>query len=377
MAASTAVLLTPPHGCDGCLQKSQAIAELERRISDLYWIRNEEKLLDSVITLGAGTPVNIAALDSTIPATDAALLALVSVAPASVSQLASGLGGTPASTGLTASAPPSHLQSDDHWLFLGAKPKLVSAATLDFTPNPRCRAHSSTPRHEPWSVASGKKACKTSPQPICELQLSNRYDLLSMDDSPPLTAKLEPGSVRRRATPASVYISAAGAGSVFATGVPAAVSVSVPAASEHLGPGWSASRSAGLAARRKLLRNAVRWHSLGSPPRLAASKPYHPESNRPSSDRSEAQPAPPRPLFPPTTLIVGDSIIRQVRFLKTVTHCLPGSTVPVILNELPELLRSLPSTVTKIIVHVGCATDKSVFISGPFPTLARGDEWFT
>ena len=31
MAASTVVLLTPPHGCDGRLQKSQPIAELEHR----------------------------------------------------------------------------------------------------------------------------------------------------------------------------------------------------------------------------------------------------------------------------------------------------------------------------------------------------------
>lgn len=123
MAASTAVLLTPPYGCDGCLQKSQSITELERRISDLYWIRDEEKLLDPVITLGAGPPVNLAELDSTIPAMDAALPDPASVAPASVSQLAPGPGGAPASTGLAASALPSHLQADDHWSLLGAKPK--------------------------------------------------------------------------------------------------------------------------------------------------------------------------------------------------------------------------------------------------------------
>ena len=84
MAASTLVALTP-HQCDGCLQKSQSIADLERRISDLYWIRNEEKLLDSVITLGADPPVNSAELDSTIPAVDAAPPAPVRVAPASSS----------------------------------------------------------------------------------------------------------------------------------------------------------------------------------------------------------------------------------------------------------------------------------------------------
>ena len=67
MAASFAAPLTSPHRCDGCLQKSLSIADLERFISDLYWIRDEEKeLLDSVVTLGAGLPVE---LDFTIPAT--------------------------------------------------------------------------------------------------------------------------------------------------------------------------------------------------------------------------------------------------------------------------------------------------------------------
>ena len=70
MAASLAAPLTSPHGCDGCLQKFQSIADLERRISDLYWIQNEEKLLDSVVKLGAGLPANSAELDLTISATD-------------------------------------------------------------------------------------------------------------------------------------------------------------------------------------------------------------------------------------------------------------------------------------------------------------------
>ncbi len=99
MAASTTVLLTPSHGWDGCLQKSQSIVELEHRISDLYWIRNEEKLLDSVITIGAGPPVNSAELDSTVLASEAALPAPTSVAPAFVSQPVPGSWGAPASVG--------------------------------------------------------------------------------------------------------------------------------------------------------------------------------------------------------------------------------------------------------------------------------------
>ncbi|KAF3837724.1 hypothetical protein F7725_009492, partial [Dissostichus mawsoni] len=46
-------------------------------------------------------------------------------------------------------------------------------------------------------------------------------------------------------------------------------------------------------------------------------------------------PAPPRPLF------------------NAATRCLPGATVPVILDKLPGLLHSLPSSVNLLIVHVG------------------------
>ena len=69
-----------------------SIAELECCISDLYWIWDEEKLLEPVIALSAGPPVNLAELDSTIPAMDAALPVLANVGPTSVSQLAPGPG---------------------------------------------------------------------------------------------------------------------------------------------------------------------------------------------------------------------------------------------------------------------------------------------
>lgn len=48
--------LNSTQGCDSCLQKTQKIAELECRVSDLYWFRNEEVLLDSLVTVGAGPP---------------------------------------------------------------------------------------------------------------------------------------------------------------------------------------------------------------------------------------------------------------------------------------------------------------------------------
>uniref|UniRef100_A0AAV2JDI2 Uncharacterized protein n=1 Tax=Knipowitschia caucasica TaxID=637954 RepID=A0AAV2JDI2_KNICA len=95
----------------------------------------------------------------------------------------------------------------------------------------------------------------------------------------------------------------------------------------------------------------------------------HPHSSpcvqqRPGSDPSLDEPAGsghghrapsprPRPLFAPTTLIVGDSIVRHVRFFNAVTHCITGATVPDLLIRLPPLLQSLPDTISKVIVHVG------------------------
>lgn len=54
------------------------------------------------------------------------------------------------------------------------------------------------------------------------------------------------------------------------------------------------------------------------------------------------QSSPFRPVFPPTALLVEDSIIRHIRFPNTVTHCFPGDTVPVLLDKLSGLLHCLP-----------------------------------
>lgn len=112
---------------------------------------------------------------------------------------------------------------------------------------------------------------------------------------------------------------------------------------------------------------------------------------------------PPLPLFPPSTIIIGDSIIRNVRFFNATTHCFPGATVTKIVNILPDILQAMPSSIHRIVVHVGTndmphaqseATKRdfnelfnvlkpwiinglSVFVSGPLPALYRGDERFS
>ncbi|CAJ1066336.1 hypothetical protein NQZ68_027452 [Xyrichtys novacula] len=174
--------LTSSHECNSCLKKSKTIAELERRISSLHWIRNEESLLDSMLTLGAGLPVNPAELDSTIPA---AAAPQAPPAPAS----AAAASGSPPSTA-EAPAEPAHPQPGEPWLTQGARPKRVPAPALDFTPHPRFNIRSSTPR----STAAAKR--RTSLKPLkshFDLQLSSRYDVLSVADFPPLPGRPDPG----------------------------------------------------------------------------------------------------------------------------------------------------------------------------------------
>uniref|UniRef100_A0AAQ5WZ13 SGNH hydrolase-type esterase domain-containing protein n=1 Tax=Amphiprion ocellaris TaxID=80972 RepID=A0AAQ5WZ13_AMPOC len=102
----------------------------------------------------------------------------------------------------------------------------------------------------------------------------------------------------------------------------------------------------------------------------------------------------------PTTLIIGDSIVRNIRFFNAITRCFPGATVAVILDKLPELLKSIPSSVCRVIIHVGTndttrrqselmkkdfmdlfrlveSCGKSVFISGPIPTMSHSAERFS
>ncbi|CAJ1074296.1 hypothetical protein D4764_12G0010930 [Xyrichtys novacula] len=100
-------------------------------------------------------------------------------------------------------------------------------------------------------------------------------------------------------------------------------------------------------------------------------------------------------LSPMTTLIVGDSIMRNLCFFNAVTQCFPGARVLEILTLLPTLLKSLPTSIQRIIIHVGTNDtslhqteltkdhftqlsnflkncELSVFISGPIPTSGRG-----
>ena len=91
----------------------------------------------------------------------------------------------------------------------------------------------------------------------------------------------------------------------------------------------------------------------GSPVPVSESKKASSQQHVPSSPPACTQSSSLHPLYSPSTLIVGDSIIRNVCFFNAATHCLPGATAPVILGKLKELIPSLPSFFIRIIVHVG------------------------
>ncbi|CAJ1081170.1 hypothetical protein D4764_12G0010930 [Xyrichtys novacula] len=173
----------------------------------------------------------------------------------------------------------------------------------------------------------------------------------------------------------------------------------------------SESRTASSAARRRFLQEAVRRNSAGpataapdrngrpSPLPQASTAPLIPRSPAISSTSSSGAMQPP-PLFPPTTLIVGDSITRGIRFFNAITRSFPSATVVDITSKLPGLLQSLPPSIHRIIVHIGTndtahkqseltkrdfksllhilqCSGKSVFISGPLPTLTHSIDRFS
>ena len=256
-------------------------------------------------------------------------------------------------------------------------------------PQPSC----STPNGDRlWStvVCGGRKRDTDA---ASRLSLSNRYGALSADNpvlpggvSPAVTAPPRRDPSPKPLTAAADDARAAGSSTEL----------------QRL-----SSRSASSAARRKMVRDAVdrrsRQSQPGKPSPRSPRRPSRPSPaethgvpcpRAPSSNESPQLP-PPRPLFSPTTLIVGDSITRDIRFFNASTRCFPGATVPAIISKLPELLLSLPSSITRIVIHAGsndtsrrqseltkldfedlfsllAATGKSIFISGPLPIHSPG-----
>lgn len=208
-----------------------------------------------------------------------------------------------------------------------------------------------------------------------------------------------------------------------ATGCAAALAPSVAPAGRRSTPGGTATRirtavlspvadaaaapvagrrGGGSADRRRMLKEAVSRRSGVCPlPQTPVSDiaPCRDEPPRPSLvNQANPLKSGPQPLFPPLVLVIGDSIIKHVRYFNAITHCLPGATVPILHDRLTSLLPSLPTSVHTIVVHIGTNDTARapsehmaaafrklfqflkttvIFISGPIPTFRKGDVRFS
>ena len=362
--------LTSTPACESCVGLSEKIAELEQRISTLYKIREEERYSDSIIFGPAQAPVTTAEdLADTAPyLPDAATPPAATSTPPAVT----------APAAASVSAPVTVPQ--DAWLRLGAKPKaLVSSTPTQPETHP-----------QPWVVVGDqKKRGRLSKPPVHasvtqDIQSVNRYDVLDLQEFPPLAGDQEllPSSRVRPRFWSPANFTARPPRRRASAGLDGPGGASLPF---HKDPESDHSQSptapgAADVQRRKTRRQAP-FHHRGTE-----------TVTRGASDSSRS---PHRPIrSPPSTLIIGDSIVRNVSVHGAHTLFFPGATVQTITDKVPDIIKSYPE-VDRVVIHVGTndiqkqqsellkrdfislfnvlkQSSKRVHISGPTPTLGRG-----
>ena len=362
--------------CEGCLRLLERVASLEERITCLYQIREDEKVIDSFI-LPDSNPLNVPdapTTDSQSPGAPAPEgpaprdVGLATPAPG----VADPIPAPPdVPTCPASSAVPLGADQTDLEVRIGPATATSAMAELDDTvpwlqPTEQWRREGARPKHPhktstpgPWTLVGrnkhkGKLAhCVQQPAP--PLATSNSFAALD-DDFPPLPCKTDaPVLLRQSSVPPSVS--------------PQSV---------------SSKRNERL----NLLKSAVRGHLVrrhsGCPLPL---KPAL-QTNTVIQNADQLSPS------PPSTIIIGDSIIRHVSFNNAHTVVFPGATVALITDKIQEVTTSFPDT-DSLIVHVGTNDIKKqqsellkrefiklfgvlkhlhyrVSISGPTPTLGRG-----
>lgn len=180
------------------------------------------------------------------------------------------------------------------------------------------------------------------------LKLQNRFDLLSQADeraSGPVSSQPVPGSVESEPWPSSRAPSTSARQRLLRDAARRhSGSHHCPArefASEGAGTTASPPVSSGSPASPPVgtqTSTSAQWQKDRAPAPAPLLPARHPELSveripAPDSDATGSAHLPPRPLFSPTTLIVGDSIIRNVRFFSATTRRFPGATVAVIMEK--------------------------------------------
>ena len=368
--------------CISCQRLSQEVSELKMRVSRLHQIKGDETFLDSLWPDSDSDASPVLVNGATAPVVP------VHVTAAEASK-------TRTDDTVVHCSPPIHRSR-------------IRAGELDDTmPDPRNVAPaggtcvdgpvSSTPA--PWSlVTRGKHG---GPPPPCQNQpptitTSNSFLLLSNIEQFPPMSNADDGSLAPK-----------------------------PAVRSKL------SASEQRNSRKRMLQQAVRLglqsgeierieRSSPTPTPNGAATPLVPNPGniiptlantwrRPNSKPSQKSTPPPLrrvinknppSMQPPSIAIVSDSILRNARVPRAQIHCFPGATIPVLLERLPGVINSFPTSIDKLVVHVGSndvalrhsevtkehfiqmidilvSSKLCFFISGPIPTLTRGDIYYS
>ncbi|KAK7930572.1 hypothetical protein WMY93_006967 [Mugilogobius chulae] len=330
--------------CEICVSLIQKVLELEKRISKLHQIREDERDLD--ILLG-----------KTLAEANSAQLADTDPLPGSPVQLHSDLPCIP-------------ISDDENWIRRGAKPKGSVFA-------------SSTPLHkEPWIVVRPQKTKRLSTSPTRDSKrapedrrslpdypsLQNRFSAL---DFPPLTSQSMPLQ-----QPVNWPSSRAGL-------LPGGKKNNPPLVHRHPKESSAAATTVQPAPRQRVPQRTV-----ASAPTAGNVKSRH--SGRPGSFHKRQN---------PTVLVLGSSIVRHVRVQRGFTSCMPGAYVKDLHDSAPQIISQLPS-VSTVVIHVGSndlkrqqseklkddfialinsiqSTGKKCVISGPLPAPCFGDVKFS
>uniref|UniRef100_A0A3B4EQY9 SGNH hydrolase-type esterase domain-containing protein n=1 Tax=Pundamilia nyererei TaxID=303518 RepID=A0A3B4EQY9_9CICH len=256
------------------------------------------------------------------------------------------------------------VKDENSWFQLGARPKaLVSSTPL---------------QPAPWTVVETRGGCRgdrrirlSHPHPSSAVVLENKFNVLDPMDFPPLAASPRHPAVSLRSAPSPPLRPRSRGGQPDAVVQTHRGELCFTPAPRRRGP---TARVPGSHSR--------------SP---AGAYPSEQPRCRGAGVSDDQQP----PVGPPlSTLVLGDSIVRNVRMRGALTLSFPGATVVDIVDRIPNILASHPQA-NRLIIHIGTndipkqqsellkldflqlfsllgQLQVSAFISGPTPTCGRG-----
>nr|XP_057920910.1 uncharacterized protein LOC131119987 [Doryrhamphus excisus] len=245
----------------------------------------------------------------------------------------------------------------------------VLGQTVLWDPSSPCRRPAcSTPnKGTPWTevVVRGRKRAPSGTHGGAAsppLPLSNKYTALSVSEKPATRDPHQESTSVAVATGTMPPLT-------DTTTFPPLTASSPPVGGCPTGSRLPAQEPTRSATRRKqLVRDAVRHHSSHSS-RSSHLARYHTRGPGLGGGVAELACSPEDRAAAPTTLVIGDSIVRHVRMREALTLSFPGATVSDVTGKIPDILNSHPQA-KRIIIH---AVQSDCFYFWPHPHLRQRD----